>query len=70
VMGMMVVMRGGKSRAGKHHQQQSSSKNLFHGTNLAWSSARRHRNVPCESRQERVPCGAVRAANQRKLKPR
>jgi hypothetical protein len=30
VMGGMMMMRDGKSRAGKHHQQQSGSKNLFH----------------------------------------
>jgi hypothetical protein len=35
VMGGMMMMRSGKNRAGKHHQQQGSGKNLFHGKNLA-----------------------------------
>jgi hypothetical protein len=35
VVGNMMMMRGGKGRAGKHHQQQGSSKNLLHGENLA-----------------------------------
>jgi hypothetical protein len=32
---VMMVLRTGKGRAGKHHQQQGSGKNLFHGSNLA-----------------------------------
>ena len=36
VMAMMVVA-GGESRGGKHHQKQGGSENLFHATNVAWT---------------------------------
>jgi hypothetical protein len=36
VMMVVVVMvpRGSEHRAGKHHQEQCSGKNLFHGMNV------------------------------------
>jgi hypothetical protein len=54
VVMMMVVGRRGECRTGKHHQQQDSCKNLFHGMNVAqvrWPWKR----IGCpESREERA----------------
>jgi len=36
VMAMMVVA-GGESRGGKHHQKQGCGENLFHAPNVAWT---------------------------------
>jgi len=35
VVALMMMVPGSESRAGKHHQQQNGSENLFHETNLA-----------------------------------
>jgi len=53
VVAVMMMSRGSEHRGGKHHQQQSGSKYLLHGKNLArelpvWKST----NCPA-SRQER-----------------
>jgi hypothetical protein len=32
---VVMVMRGGECRGGKHHQKQGSSEHLFHATNVA-----------------------------------
>jgi hypothetical protein len=32
---VMMVVRGGERRAGKHQQHQGCEKNLFHGMNVA-----------------------------------
>jgi len=42
VTGMMVVMRGGESRARKDHQQQCSQKKLLHASNVARAPGRRN----------------------------
>jgi len=39
VMAMMVV-RGGESRCGEHHQKQGGGEDLFHAANVARSPAR------------------------------
>jgi len=60
VVPLMMMVRGSESRAGKHHQQQNGSKNLFHDTNLA--RERRQEKVPdvVASNQERGVPGFVR----------
>jgi hypothetical protein len=35
MMVVVMMVNGGKSRAGKHHQEQGSGKNLLHGMNVA-----------------------------------
>jgi hypothetical protein len=35
VMMAVMMVRGGKSRAGKHEDQEGSSDDLLHGKNLA-----------------------------------
>jgi|HubBroStandDraft_2_1064218.scaffolds.fasta_scaffold1012475_2 hypothetical protein len=47
----MMVTAGGESRSGKHHQKQGSSEDLFHATNVAWTT-RREKCIPCRASRE------------------
>jgi hypothetical protein len=47
----MMVTRGGKCRGGKHHQEQGSSENLFHATNVA-RPPQREKWIQCRASRE------------------
>ena len=49
----MMVMRGGESRCGKHHQKQGGGKDLFHAANVALLHACWKCNPGHASREER-----------------
>jgi hypothetical protein len=50
---VMMVMRGGECRGGKHHQKQGSSEDLFHATNVARRPQREKWIQSCASREAR-----------------
>src|SRR6185437_15157169 len=55
MMVVMMVMHGrGKRRSGENHDQKHSSKNLFHGRNVARCELWKHERRPHESSEETI----------------
>jgi hypothetical protein len=48
---VVMVMRGGECRGGKHHQKQGSSEDLFHATNVA-RPPQREKCIQCRASRE------------------